>query len=125
MPSPQRRQEIIDAVVSTADGSKFYCGKVLDVLRRASVDVDLFMKEPLSCTLVALSDRECEVVTLIAEGKSYTRIAEELNLSSHTVIAHRRNIMQKLGVNNTAAVVLYAVKNGFVSPNKFLFDRPV
>jgi DNA-binding NarL/FixJ family response regulator len=118
-------QEIIDAVVNTADGRKFYCGKVLDVLRRASVDVDLFMKEPSSCTLVALSDRECEVVTLIAEGKSYTRIAEELNLSSHTVIAHRRNIMQKLGVNNTAAVVLYAVKNGFVSPNKFLFDRPM
>jgi DNA-binding NarL/FixJ family response regulator len=73
--------------------------------------------------VVTLSDRECQVITLIAEGKSYTRIAEELNLSSHTVIAHRRNIMQKLGVNNTAAVVLYAVKNGFISPNKFLFDR--
>jgi len=65
------------------------------------------------------------VVTLIAEGRSYTRIAEELNLSAHTVIAHRRNIMQKLGVNNTAAVVLYAVKNGLISPNRFLFDRPV
>lgn len=116
-------QEIIDAVVHTADGSKFYCGKVLEVLRRASVDVEQFLQEPLSCAPIALSDRECEVVTLIAEGKSYTRIADELNLSSHTVIAHRRNIMQKLGVNNTAAVVLYAVRNGFVSPNKFLFDQ--
>ncbi|MEZ4739371.1 MAG: response regulator transcription factor [Flavobacteriales bacterium] len=116
-------QEIIDAVVQTADGSKFYCGKVLEVLRRASVDVEQFLLEPLSCAPIALSERECEVVTLIAEGKSYTRIADELNLSSHTVIAHRRNIMQKLGVNNTAAVVLYAVRNGFVSPNKFLFDQ--
>lgn len=116
-------QEIIDAITNTADGSKFFCGKVLDVLRKASVDVERFLQEPLSCAPVALSDRECEVVTLIAEGKSYTRIAEELNLSSHTVIAHRRNIMQKLGVNNTAAVVLYAVKNGFISPNRFLFDR--
>ncbi len=118
-------QEIIDSVTSTADGTKFYCGKVLEVLRRASVDVDRFMEEPLNCTPVVLSDRECQVVTLIAEGKSYTRIAEDLNLSSHTVIAHRRNIMQKLGVNNTAAVVLYAVKNGFISPNRFLFDRAV
>lgn len=116
-------QEIIDAVTSTADGGKFFCGKVLDVLRKASFDVERFLQEPLSCTPVTLSDRECQVITLIAEGKSYTRIAEELNLSSHTVIAHRRNIMQKLGVNNTAAVVLYAVKNGFISPNKFLFDR--
>lgn len=118
-------QEIIDAVTETADGSKFFCGKVLDVLRKASFDVDRFLAEPLSCAPVTLSDRECQVITLIAEGKSYTRIAEELNLSSHTVIAHRRNIMQKLGVNNTAAVVLYAVKNGFISPNKFLFDRAV
>ncbi len=116
-------QEIIDAVTRTADGSKFFCGKVLDVLRKASFDVDKFMAEPLSCAPVALSERECQIVTLIAEGNSYTRIAEELSLSSHTVIAHRRNIMQKLGVNNTAAVVLYAVKNGFISPNKFLFDR--
>ncbi|MBL7952879.1 MAG: response regulator transcription factor [Flavobacteriales bacterium] len=116
-------QEIIDAVTETGDGSKFFCGKVLDVLRKASFDVERFLAEPLSCAPVTLSDRECQVITLIAEGKSYTRIAEDLNLSSHTVIAHRRNIMQKLGVNNTAAVVLYAVKNGFISPNKFLFDR--
>lgn len=118
-------QEIIDAVTETGDGNKFFCGKVLDVLRKASFDVDRFLAEPLSCAPVTLSDRECQVITLISEGKSYTRIAEELNLSSHTVIAHRRNIMQKLGVNNTAAVVLYAVKNGFISPNKFLFDRAV
>ncbi|HNR55919.1 MAG TPA: response regulator transcription factor [Flavobacteriales bacterium] len=116
-------QEIIDAVTATADGSRFFCGKVLEVLKKASVDVESFLAEPLSCAPVALSDRECQVITLIAEGRSYTRIAEELNLSAHTVIAHRRNIMQKLGVNNTAAVVLYAVKNGFISPNKFLFDR--
>jgi DNA-binding NarL/FixJ family response regulator len=38
------------------------------------------------------------------------------------VTTHRRNIMQKLGVNSTAAVVMYAVKNGLVTPNKFLFN---
>jgi DNA-binding NarL/FixJ family response regulator len=42
-------QEIIDAVTETADGSKFFCGKVLDVLRKASFDVDRFLEEPLSC----------------------------------------------------------------------------
>ena len=35
---------------------------------------------------------------------------------------HRKNIMAKLGVNNTAAMVMYAVKTGLVSPNKFLFQ---
>src|SRR5688500_10854604 len=115
--------EIIDAVLQTADGEKFYCGKVLDTLRRASVDVDRFIAEPLSCEPITLSKRECQVIGLIAEGLSYTRIAEQLNLSAHTVTTHRRNIMQKLGVNNTAAVVMYAMKNGLISPNKFLFNQ--
>ena len=116
--------EIIDAVLSTGDGDRFFCGKILESLRKASVDVDAFLSTPLSCEPVTLTERECEIIALIAEGRSYTRIAEALHLSAHTVTTHRRNIMQKLGVNNTAAVVMYAVKNGLVSPNKFLFGQP-
>jgi DNA-binding NarL/FixJ family response regulator len=115
--------EIIDAVLQTADGEKFFCGKILESLRRSNFNVEQFLMEPLSCAPVTLSDRECEVVQLIAEGLSYTRIADQLNLSAHTVNTHRRNVMQKLGVNNTAAVVMYAVKNGLVSPNRYLFER--
>jgi DNA-binding NarL/FixJ family response regulator len=114
--------EIIDAVLQTADGGKFFCGKILETARRASIDIDRLVAEPLSCAPVNLTEREFEVIKLIAEGHSYTRIAERLHLSSHTVISHRKNIMQKLGVNNTAAVVLYAVKNGLISPNRFLFN---
>ena len=109
-------------MLDTADGQKFFCGKILETLRKASFDVDQFLAEPLTCAPVTLSDRECEVIALIAEGLSYTRIAERLHLSAHTVTTHRRNIMQKLGVNSTAAVVMYAVKNGLVTPNKFLFN---
>ncbi len=114
--------EIIDSVLQTADGDKFFCGKILESLRKASFDVDKFMQEPLSCVPVTLSERECQVIALIAEGQSYTRIADQLFLSAHTVTTHRRNIMQKLGVNNTAALVMYAMKNGLTSQNKFLFD---
>src|SRR5690606_30045216 len=77
--------EIIDAVLQTADGDKFFCGKVLETLRRSGFDVDDFLNEPLSCVPVTLSDRECQIIGLIAEGRSYTRIAEQLNLSAHTV----------------------------------------
>lgn len=115
-------EEIIDAVVRTAAGEKFYCGKVLANLSRNNFDVERFLEEPMSCKPVSLSERECEVVRMIADGQTYTQIAEHLNLSAHTVTTHRRNIMQKLGVNNTAALVMYAVKNGLTSPNKFLFD---
>ena len=73
--------------------------------------------------LAALGGREVEVITLIAEGNTNGQIAERLFLSAHTVNTHRKNIMQKLGVNNTAALVMYAVKSGFISPNRFLFHQ--
>lgn len=115
-------QEIIDAVVSTGEGRKFFCGQILEALERAAGDVQRIIDEPLTCAPVTITERESEIIGLIAEGCSYTRIAERLNLSAHTVTTHRKKIMQKLGVNNTAALVLYAVKNGLVSPNKFLFN---
>ncbi|HEY0978953.1 MAG TPA: response regulator transcription factor [Flavobacteriales bacterium] len=114
--------EIIDAVLSTGDGEKFFCGKILETIQRTALDVQGIIDAPLSCSPVTLSEREYEIIGLIAEGHSYTRIAERLHLSAHTVTTHRKNIMQKLGVNNTAAVVLFAVKNGLVSPNRFLFN---
>lgn len=114
-------QEIIDAVVSTGEGRKFYCGKILHAIQGAAIDV-AGLSDEVSCAPVTISDREAEIIALIAEGCSYTGIAERLYLSAHTVTTHRKNIMQKLGVNNTASLVVYAVKNGLISPNKFLFN---
>ena len=116
------RNEIIDAVLHTGDGQKFFCGKILRAIQESSLDVDALFEHALDCEPVTVSERESQIIALIAEGCSYTRIADRLCLSAHTVTTHRKNIMQKLGVNNTAALVLYAVKNGLVSPNKFLFN---
>jgi DNA-binding CsgD family transcriptional regulator len=75
-----------------------------------------------NCEPVSISDRELEIIKLIAEGYTNNEIAEKLFLSHHTVNTHRKNILQKLGVNNTASIVMYAVKTQLVSPNKFLFS---
>ncbi|MBP7513670.1 MAG: response regulator transcription factor [Flavobacteriales bacterium] len=115
-------QEIIDAVLMTADGEKFFCGQIIEAIERASIDVRRIIDAPLTCEPVTITKREAEIIALIAEGGSYTRIADRLNLSAHTVKTHRKKIMQKLGVNSTAGLVLYAVKNGLVSPNHFLFN---
>lgn len=115
-------QEIVDAVLETADGKKFFCGQIIEAIERASIDVKKIIDEPLTCAPVVITEREAEIIGLIAEGCSYTRIAGRLNLSAHTITTHRKKIMHKLGVNSTAALVLYAVKNGLVSPNKFLFN---
>lgn len=113
--------EIVDAVRETGKGNKFFCGQILETIQTANLDVDDIDLDAFSCEPVVLSDRESEIIILIAEGYTNTQIAEMLFLSSHTVGTHRKNIMSKLGVRNTAGIVMYTVKMNLISPNKFLF----
>ncbi len=62
----------------------------------------------------ALSDREKEVLTLVAKGKMNKEIADILNISVFTVMTHRKNISKKLGINNIAGLAVYAIINGLV-----------
>ncbi len=113
--------EIINAVEETWRGNKFFCGQILETIQRASIDVNDIDFESFTCEPVVLSERENEIIVLISEGFTNAQIAEQLFLSNHTVNTHRKNIMSKLGVKNTAGIVMYAVKTNLVSPNKFLF----
>jgi len=113
--------EVIDAIKSTAEGTSFYCGQILEKIRKESIDISDLEVVDFSCEAVGLSRRENEVLSLISEGYTNTKIGKILFISSHTVTTHRKNIMFKLGVKNTAGIVMYAVKSGIVSPNKFLF----
>jgi len=115
--------EIISSVRDTAKGNKFFCGQILNTIHQVDIDPESEDFERFSCEPVKLSEREQEIITLIAEGHTNTSIAEKLFLSPHTVNTHRKNIMQKLGVKNTASIVMYAVKANLVNVNKFLFSK--
>lgn len=65
-----------------------------------------------------LSDREIEVLSLIVQGFINKEIADRLNIGLTTVITHRKNIMEKLGVRSVSALTIYAVMNGYVDINK-------
>lgn len=109
------RNEIVDAVYAMVKGEKFFCGKILETIAKKD-EID---SRPVSysCQAVNISFREAEVIKLIAEGLTNKEIAEKLCLSNHTVTTHRKNIMNKLGINNTAALVLYAIKENIVKAN--------
>ncbi len=62
-------------------------------------------------TPVVITKREQQILNLVASGKTSSKIAERLCISVRTVESHRYNIMQKLGINNTAGLVRYAVIN--------------
>ena len=61
-----------------------------------------------------LSDRELQVLTMIASGKTVTQIAAELNLSVKTVSTHRAHILEKMKLRNNSELIRYALKNGLV-----------
>ena len=61
-----------------------------------------------------LTDREREVLQMLAEGNTNKEVAKMLTLSTYTVESHRTNMMQKLGLHNTAEIVLYAVRKNIV-----------
>lgn len=112
------QDEIIEAIYKTTKGEKFICGKIANaLLNEKSTTIPEY-----SCQGMNISDREMEIITLIAEGYSNKEVADKLFLSTHTVTTHRKNIMNKLGVNNTAGLVLFAVRENLVSPNHFLFS---
>ena len=65
-----------------------------------------------------LTDREIEVMSLIVQGYINKEIADKLNIGLATVITHRKNIMDKLGMKSVSALTIYAVMHGYVDINK-------
>jgi DNA-binding NarL/FixJ family response regulator len=80
---------------------------VNDFLRRSE-------SGPEAESLGGLTDRERQVLRMIAEGRSNREIAEALVLSVKTVERHRANIMEKLGLHSRTALVKYAIRKGLV-----------
>ena len=64
-----------------------------------------------------LSDREIEVMSLIVQGFINKEIADRLHIGLSTVITHRKNIMEKLGIKSVSALTIYAVMHGYVDIN--------
>lgn len=65
-----------------------------------------------------LSAREIEVLTLITKGFINKEIADKLNISLTTVITHRKNITEKLGIKSVSGLTIYAVMNGYVEADR-------
>jgi len=69
---------------------------------------------PSILTKKLLTDREIEVMALVAQGLINKEIADRLNIGLTTVITHRKNIMDKLGLKSVSALTIYAVMHGYV-----------
>ena len=73
---------------------------------------------PRAMQAKVLTDREIEVLSLIVQGYINKEIADQLSIGLTTVITHRKNIMEKLGMKSVSALTIYAVMHGYVDINK-------
>ena len=94
--------------------------QIEDVLRQCiSGDKPKDLAEPVVGTNVYamnedLSEREIEVLVAVAKGLQNKEIAETLNISVHTVMSHRKNIIAKTGIKSIAGLTVYALMNGLI-----------
>ena len=105
--------DLLPAVRAVAAGRSFFSPAVSRLLLEDYVRN--LKQRGLEDSYHLLTDREKEVLQLLAEGRSNKEVATELNVGVSTVETHRANLMQKLGLRNTAEIVLYAVRKGVIA----------
>jgi two-component system response regulator NreC len=106
-------QDLISAARAVASGEAFLYPSVAkkligDYLRRLQAGT-----EPAG--FGSLSDREREILRLIADGQSNQQIADQLTITTSTVQTHRAHILEKLDLKTTAGLIKYAVQHGLVT----------
>ncbi len=106
-------EDLLLAIRAVANGKPFFSRAINETLLEDYVR--MLKQQGLSDTFDLLTAREKEVLQLLAEGKTNKEVAQLLDVSPYTVESHRTNLMQKLGIHNTAEIVLYAVRKRLVS----------
>jgi len=100
--------ELSNAIKKVAVGGQYFSSEIKGYAKEVSSGLCPFA----SCLVDPLSNRECEVLQLVAEGYTARQIAKQLNLSPKTVENHRAKIMDRLDIHTIAGLVRYAIKNG-------------
>ena len=128
----ERRQKTIVLTLSVSDASQLsdfhslfinqpenlLVRDILALQQHAHAKGKNLPKMPKILQQKILSDREIEVMSYIVQGHTNKEIADILNVSLATIITHRKNIMDKLGMKSVSALTIYAVMHGYVDINK-------
>ena len=110
------QEELLSAIRKVAGGEKHYSEKVLNALKEGKTDSSQFSLRPTDAVLLStLTEREVEILRLLAEGLSNKEIGDKIFISHRTVDTHRTNLMKKLDVHNVAGLIRFAIRNGLIS----------
>lgn len=108
-----RWNELVTAIRTVAAGDTFLASEISSSLLKVLENNDSHA-EQVPTPDIPLTDREIEVLKLVAKGMTNQQISERMNISPRTVDTHRRHIMEKLDLHNAAALSHYAAKSGLM-----------
>src|SRR5579871_3001802 len=107
------KADLIAAIRAVAEGRSFFSPKISRILKEDYIEA--LGRKNANDSYELLTEREREILQLVAEGKTNKEIANTLNLSLYTVDTHRTHILQKLNLHSVPEVILYAVRKGIIS----------
>ena len=107
------RSEVVQAIRAVAEGRSFLTRKISRILQEDYIS--RLQQRGLEDRFDLLSDREREVLQMVAEGRANKEVANLLNISLTTVETHRAHILQKLDIHSVPELILYAVRRGIIS----------
>ena len=110
--------ELLSAIRAVHKGRRYVDPEFADVLVHGAFSSKMGIPEPSESSNV-LSEREQQVLKLVAEGFSSREIADQIAISTKTVEAYRARFVDKLGLRSRAQIVQYALNVGVLSPEKF------
>jgi DNA-binding NarL/FixJ family response regulator len=108
-------RDLLEAVEAVAKKRHFFTRRLSDLVLGGYLADTSAAKVKMKSKVAQLTQRECEVMRLLADGMSSKEAAEQLQISIRTVESHRININRKLGFNSIANLVHYAIRHGIVA----------
>jgi DNA-binding NarL/FixJ family response regulator len=109
------RDDLLSAIHNVWAGKRYLSPAICDRVMSGYVRATVEPEQSTTASWENLSERERQVLKLVAEGYKTREIADYLSLSKKTVEKHRANMMRKLDLNGVSAVTTYAIENGLVS----------
>jgi DNA-binding NarL/FixJ family response regulator len=108
--------DLVKAIETVAEGKPYFSPEVTDVVMNNYMTPESKRNKTSKNKDIAaqLTNREIEVLQLIAQEMTNNEIAEKLFISRRTVDTHRRNLLQKLGVKNSIGLIRFAYNNGLI-----------
>ncbi|MDF1675064.1 MAG: response regulator transcription factor [Vicingaceae bacterium] len=104
-------EDLSTAIKTILEGKPYYSSDVSAIMINSLMNKD---KKKDNSELDNLTDREVQIINLITEGMKSSEIADQLRLSTRTIEVHRRNLMKKLDVKNTAELVSFVLKSKLI-----------